>query len=65
LRKVQDFNQAVLIDRVKRLVEDYNAEVDRYKRAGGTAKIDDFVRYETIKWSETLKSNLERGIYAM
>ena len=42
----------------------YNGEVDRYRRAGGKGSIDDFVRYEKIKWSETLKANLERRRYA-
>src|SRR5437016_5041326 len=32
-----------------------------YKRQSGNVNIDEFVRYEKIKWSETLKANLERG----
>ena len=26
--------------------------------------LDDFVRYETVKWSESLKKNVHRGRYA-
>jgi predicted helicase len=61
---VYDNNRDVLTDRVRRFIEDYNAEVDRYKRAAEVANVDDFVRYERIKWSETLKANVVRGRYA-
>ena len=57
---VYDFDSRQLEDRVKRFIEDYNAEVDRYKRSDRGADIDDFVRYEKIKWSDTLKSNVLR-----
>jgi predicted helicase len=59
-----DFNGAVLADRIQQFIEDYNGEVDRYKRLGGGHPIDDFVRYDKIKWSASLKMNLERGAYA-
>jgi predicted helicase len=59
-----DFHYGILVQRVRDLVENYNAEVDRYRRAGGKANIDEFVRYEKIKWSETLKANVRRGRYA-
>ena len=61
---VYDFNPRILAERVQHLVDAYNAEVDRYKRAGGKINIDDFVRYEDIKWSESLKANLGRQRYA-
>jgi predicted helicase len=61
---VYDFDRLTLTDRVHRLVEDYNAEVDRYKRANKPSDIDGFVRIDSIKWSETLKLNLKRGRYA-
>ena len=34
------------------------------ERAGGKADIDEFVRYDKIKWSESLKANLRRERYA-
>ncbi len=59
-----DFQRGVLIERVRELIENYNAEVDRYRRAGAKGNIDEFVRYDKIKWSESLKANLRRGRYA-
>ncbi|MEO8613303.1 MAG: type ISP restriction/modification enzyme, partial [Chloroflexota bacterium] len=61
---VLDFDRSTLTKRVQQFIEDYNAEVDRYNRAGKPKNIDDFIRYDTIKWSESLKSNLVRGNYA-
>jgi predicted helicase len=61
---VYGFEPAALVERVRELVDAYNGEVDRYRRDGGKANIDDFVRYEKIKWSETLKANVRRGRYA-
>jgi predicted helicase len=61
---VYDFDRGLLMTRVKGFIEEYNAEVDRYRRAGGKAEVDDFVRYDKVKWSESLKANLQRGNYA-
>ncbi len=61
---VWGFNQANLVERVKQFIDDYNGEVDRYKRTAQNTRLDDFVRYEKIKWSESLKSNVVRGRYA-
>ncbi len=62
---VYDFNREVLEARVKQFIEDYNAEVDRYKRASNTRRlkknVDDFVKYDNIKWSETLKKRMMAG----
>ena len=58
---VYDFDLDILMSRVKTFIEDYNAEVDRYSRSGIGENIDEFVRYDKIKWSETLKANVERG----
>jgi predicted helicase len=44
--------------------EDYNAEVDRYRRSGAKANLDDFVRYDRIVWDRDLKKDLQRGKYA-
>ncbi|MFH0794785.1 MAG: type ISP restriction/modification enzyme, partial [bacterium] len=60
---VYDFQSAALEKRVKQFIEDYNAEVDRYKRLDRPENVDDFVHYERVKWSESLKSNLARGSY--
>jgi len=60
---VYDFQRRALVERVDDFIDAYNAEVDRYKRKGKGANIDDFVRYERIKWSETLKANVTRGRY--
>ena len=42
-----------------RFIDDYNAEVDRYRRHGAKADMDDFVDYERIKWSRDLKLELQ------
>jgi len=58
---VYDFQEDVLVKRVQQFVEDYNSEVDRHKRSAGKQPVDDFVRYERIKWSRDLKADLQRG----
>jgi len=59
-----DFDKDALRNRVRQFIDDYNGEVDRYKRSGSKQPVDEFVRYDKIKWSVTLKLNLERGNYA-
>jgi len=62
-----DFDRDRLIAKVQRFIEAYNGEVDRWqRRMDWDARVDDFVLYDDsrIKWSETLKHNLIRGIYA-
>ncbi len=61
---VYDFNPANLTERIQRFIEDYNIDVDRYKRVVGEAPLDDFVQYNAVKWSESLKKNMQRGRYA-
>ena len=61
---VTGFNRDELIARVKRFISEYNAEVDRYKREGTGTPIDDFVRYDKLKWSRDLKKDLSRHVYA-
>ncbi|MHB8625605.1 MAG: type ISP restriction/modification enzyme [Aggregatilineales bacterium] len=63
---VYDFDRAALLQRMETFVDDYNAEVDRYKRtkAKSDAKaekidIDRFVDYTKIKWDGTLKGHLQ------
>jgi len=61
---VYDFDSMALSNRVERFVEQFNGEVDRYKRTGAGKGVDDFVDYSRVKWSSTLKSHLLRGNYA-
>ena len=63
---VYDFNNQYLAHKVTRFIETYNAEIDRWKRAGEPDDIDDFVLYDDtrIKWSRDLKSDLKRKRYA-
>jgi predicted helicase len=61
---VYDFDEEQLTYRVQQFIEYYNTEVDRYKRSGGKSAIDDFVRYDKIKWSRDLKFDVQRGRYA-
>ncbi|MBI1389249.1 MAG: N-6 DNA methylase [bacterium] len=56
---VYDFNREALAERMATFVENYNAEVDRYKRAHALENVDDFVRYDKIKWDSTLKRHLK------
>lgn len=61
---VYDFQRDQLETRIRQFISDYNAEVDRYKRAGKPENIDAFVSYDHIKWSRDLKLDLRRGNYA-
>ncbi|NWJ98681.1 MAG: N-6 DNA methylase [Chloroflexi bacterium] len=63
---VYDFNRETLVEKIKRFIETFNGEIDRYKRAGEPSDIDNFVLYDDkqIKWSRDLKSDLKRKRYA-
>jgi len=61
---VYDFDRDRLAHRVKAFIDDYNGEVDRFHRAHGSLKVDDFVNYADIKWSRDLKLDLQRGNHA-
>ena len=62
---VYDFEYDPLAKRMCQFAEDYNAEVDRYKRQTSKPEnIDDFVDYSKVKWGESLKAKLTRGRYA-
>ena len=61
---VYNFNQDSLRDNVQRMLETYEAELDRWKRQKPPKpEIDDFVLYNDtkMKWSNTLKQHLESG----
>jgi predicted helicase len=63
---VYGFDRAKLIERTSRMIESYNSEVDRWKRAKKPADVDSFVIADEskIKWSRDLKLDLQRGNYA-
>ena len=64
---VYGFDQRQLADRMRQFIEDYNSEVDRFKRSdlkGSKNELDNFVNYDNVKWSEGLKGLLKRGAYA-
>ena len=61
---VYDYNEDKLKVRVKQFIEDYNTEVDRWKRAPKNTNVDDFVNYHDIQWSMGLKISMQRGKYA-
>ena len=60
---VYDYQRDLLAKRMKRFVENYNSEVDRYRRSEHKGSIDDFVNYDLLKWDSTLKSDLARQHY--
>jgi predicted helicase len=61
---VYDFDRRALATRVGEFCDEYNGEVDRYKRSGATADPDQFVRYDRIMWDRDLKKDMQRGRYA-
>ncbi len=61
---VYGFDRCQLVARVQGFIEEYNSEVDRYRRTGKGVSPDEFVRYDRIKWSRDLKLDLKRGKYA-
>ncbi len=58
---VFDFAFDPLAKRMRRFVEDYNAEVDRYKWQVNKPAVDEFVDYDKLKWDGTLKNDLHKG----
>ena len=61
---VYDFQLDPLSKRMRRFVDDYNSQVDKYKRQNPKPDVDGFVDVSNVKWGESLKSNLTRGNYA-
>ncbi len=53
-----DFNREALWIKLKSFETSYNEEVDRYHRLAVKPDPDLFVRYDAIKWSDTLKRHL-------
>ncbi len=61
------FDRDQLSRQVQEFCENYNAEVDRYKRAPKKPEgeaLDAFLDYSKVKWSRDLKKDLARGRYA-
>lgn len=61
---VYDFSQRILEDRLKKLIETYNVEVNRWRQRSDKAiSIDNFVTSDEtlIKWSGDLKIQVEKG----
>lgn len=56
---VYDFDESQLLKRVQQFCDDYNAEVFRYQRTGKGTNLDDFLKYDQIKWSRNLKRDLK------
>jgi len=61
---VYGFDLAPLQLSASQFCEDYNSEVDRYKRKMPASGVDEFVDYSKVKWSSTLKAHLKRLTYA-
>jgi predicted helicase len=61
-----DFCVDSLTDKATRMIENYNAEIGRWMRAGCPANIDDFVNPDEtkIKWSSRLKKCFKRKMEA-
>ncbi|MCY4019400.1 MAG: N-6 DNA methylase [Chloroflexi bacterium] len=62
---VYDFQFDALAKRMRRFVDDYNSQVDKYKRQNPKPNIDDFVDYRIVSWSRNLKLDLKRGNYSI
>lgn len=60
-RVVYDFNKDTLQKRIEQFCDNYNAEVARYQQKGKPSDLDNFLRYEQVKWSENLKYELRNG----
>jgi len=61
---VYDYNQQALSTRIQSFVDDYNNEVDRYRRSNKPKNVSAFINYERVKWSESLRLSLMRGVHA-
>jgi len=59
---VYDFDRQNLIRKMQTFAAAYNAERERWTASGRADNIDDFVNYDALAWSETLKRRLKSGI---
>jgi predicted helicase len=60
---VYDFGMVSLELRINELADLYNSDVDRLRRTETAVDLDEFVKYDRIKWSDGLKAQLRRGKY--
>ncbi|MCY4147191.1 MAG: helicase [Chloroflexi bacterium] len=58
-----DYRMDDLAGRMRQFIENYNSEIDKYRRQQPSPNVDEFVDYEKLKWSSTLKNNLRREKY--
>jgi predicted helicase len=60
-----DFRKETLVERMQKFVDDYNGEVDRYRRAQKkqtkVIDVDSFVNADLLKWTHNLKQALAMG----
>lgn len=63
---VFDFDFSTLTMRAQRMVDNYNSEVDRWKREGGPQDVESFLEVDekVLKWGRNTRRNLTRGNYA-
>ncbi|MFN0010405.1 MAG: type ISP restriction/modification enzyme [Phycisphaerales bacterium] len=61
---VYDWSRESLEPRVKSFIEEFNTEVDRWKRAPKGADVHSYVRYDKLAWDRDLKNDVVRGRYA-
>jgi predicted helicase len=62
---VYNYDALALHETIKRFIETYNSEVDRWRRSRDKSDLDSFVLSDVtrIKWCSKLKENLKRGVY--
>lgn len=60
---VYDFNRDALLKRVESFADEYNGELDRFKRRTPIESLDTFLDYDKIKWSRNLKRRLRQQEY--
>ena len=62
---VYNFNRSSLTECAKNMVENFNAELDRWKRSGEPKDISAFLRVDetVLKWVRNTKRSLSRGNY--
>ncbi len=60
---VYDYGRPTLVARAQAMVEDFNSELDRWKRTGQPQRLEDFLKVDekTHKWIRNTKRTLLRG----
>ena len=60
---IYDFELDKLMSRMKPFVDNYNSEVDRFRRTEVKTSIHEFVNYDHVKWDSSLKNHIQRLHY--